>query len=67
MVVSLWSVSDASTATLMNAFYRGLLSDRVSRASALARAKRSLLGRADTRAPFHWAPFILIGESGPLK
>jgi CHAT domain-containing protein len=66
VVVSLWSVNDASTAMLMNAFYRELLTRGAARDVALATAKRALLARAETRAPFYWAPFVLVGESGPL-
>ncbi len=66
VVVSLWKVNDRSTASLMEGFYRPLLRDRASAAAALARAKRALLRREATRSPFHWAPFVLVGRSGPL-
>ena len=66
VVVSLWSVNDVSTAVLMNSFYRELLAYGATRDVALARAKRALLARPETRAPFHWAPFVLVGESGAL-
>ncbi|MFI5372025.1 MAG: CHAT domain-containing protein [Candidatus Eisenbacteria bacterium] len=67
VVVSLWSVNDVSTATLMNAFYRELLERGATRVAALTDAKRALLARPETRAPFHWAPFVLVGESGPVQ
>jgi CHAT domain-containing protein len=67
VVVSLWSVNDVSTAMLMNSFYRELLANGATRDVALARAKRALLARPETRAPFHWAPFVLVGESGALR
>ncbi len=65
VAVSLWPVNDRSTARLMAAFYRGMLGRGEPRAEALARAKRELIAAADTRAPFYWAPFVLIGRTQP--
>ncbi len=67
VVVSLWPVNDRSTATLMERFYRGLLAKGRPRDAALAEARRALLRRDETRSPFHWAPFVLVGEAGPLR
>jgi CHAT domain-containing protein len=67
VVVSLWQVNDIASARLMERFYAGLLESRATRAEALARAKRELLGDPETRAPFYWAPFVLVGESGPIE
>jgi CHAT domain-containing protein len=66
VMVSLWKVNDYSTARLMERFYRGLLKDGASGASALARAKRALLENVETRSPFYWAPFVLVGSAGRL-
>jgi CHAT domain-containing protein/Tfp pilus assembly protein PilF len=66
VVVSLWKVNDRSTALLMERFYRPLLTRGMPRERALAQAKRALLADAQTRSPFHWAPFVLIGANGPL-
>ena len=66
VVVSLWKVNDRSTASLMEHFYRPLLTRRMPRERALAQAKRALLADPQTRSPFYWAPFVLIGASGPL-
>lgn len=66
VVVSLWSVNDRSTAELMRAFYTPLLTGGASRTQALAEAKRALLRSSETRSPFHWAPFVLIGAPGRL-
>ncbi len=61
IVVSLWTVSDASTAELMINFY-----DELSRshdyALALRNAKRSLIQGEEYADPYFWAPFILIGH-----
>jgi CHAT domain-containing protein len=70
-VVSLWSVNDASTATLMERFYAGM-SGGLDAAEALREAKLALRrvtiwgpeGRATSCShPFFWAPFILIGTT----
>ena len=67
VVVSLWKVNDRSTAALMERFYRPLLTRGVPRESALAGAKRALLADAETRSPFYWAPFVLVGAGGPVR
>lgn len=64
VMVSLWPVNDRSTADLMSRFYRLALAARPSRSDvALAAAKRALLANAETRAPFYWAPFVLVGDA----
>lgn len=62
VLASLWNVDDSSTATLMGAFYRGLLVEGLSPAAALRRAQRTLLADPATRAPYHWAAFTLHGD-----
>jgi CHAT domain-containing protein len=66
VLVSLWKVNDRSTALLMERFYRPLLERGMPRERALAQAKRALLADAETRSPFYWAPFVLVGAGGPL-
>lgn len=56
---SLWSVSDESTALLMSYFYENL-SRGMSKDEALQKAQLRLMERYPQ--PFHWAPFILIGD-----
>ena len=63
VVVSLWQVADTSTADLMIGFYHHL-EDVGDKAEALRRAKLALIEGRDTSHPYHWAPFILIGQSG---
>jgi CHAT domain-containing protein/Tfp pilus assembly protein PilF len=67
VVVSLWKVNDRSTARLMRTFYEGLLREKRGRPESLAAARRALLKAPETRAPFYWAPFVLIGEAGRLR
>ena len=65
VLVSLWPVSDATTADLMVDFYDQMLLG-VSEAEALREAKRRLMKRQPEYAkPYYWAPFILVGR-GPL-
>ena len=63
VVASLWSVDDASTQSLMVAFYRG-----VSRKLPMDQAMREAMSsvRRNTRysAPFYWAAFAVYGKSG---
>jgi|GEM_PF-6484532 len=58
-VLSQWPVDDAATAKLMPLFY-GYLAKGHGKAEALRLAALEL--RKSYRAPFFWAPFILIGD-----
>jgi CHAT domain-containing protein len=60
VTVSLWQVSDESTAILMEQYYRGIL-DGKSKSVALAEARQQLFAKG-YRNPYYWAPFILVGE-----
>jgi CHAT domain-containing protein/Tfp pilus assembly protein PilF len=61
VVASLWNVNDRASAELMARFYRHL-ADGEPKAQALRRARLDLYGRRDTRHPYYWAPWILIGD-----
>ena len=60
MVVSLWSVADASTSELMIDFYSNLLNGQ-HYSLALANAKRNMILEGTYAKPYYWAPFVLIG------
>lgn len=60
VTVSLWEVSDESTALLMKQYYQNLLAGK-SKDEALADA-RTWLFQNGYRQPYFWAPFVLIGE-----
>lgn len=61
LLVSLWPVSDESTAELMNHFYTNLRNG-ASKTEALQQAKLSLIKSTDwKRDPFYWGAFVLIG------
>jgi CHAT domain-containing protein len=60
LLVSLWRVFDASTATFMKHFYTQLTSG----ASLSDSWQHALLQtKNDWPHPYHWAPFILIGKT----
>jgi CHAT domain-containing protein/tetratricopeptide (TPR) repeat protein len=59
LLVSLWKVSDESTAKLMTLFYERLrLGERP--AAALRHAQRELMRQYPH--PFFWSPFVLLGR-----
>jgi CHAT domain-containing protein len=74
-VVSLWKVEDQSTSLLMEHFYKNLKRG-LSKAEALRQAKLDMIRssvdlkatatRQSLAAPFYWAPFILVGDWGPI-
>jgi tetratricopeptide (TPR) repeat protein len=59
VLCSLWAVADRETSGLMADFYRNLQADMPA-PDALRAAQRKLI-RAG-KAPYYWAPFILVGE-----
>jgi CHAT domain-containing protein len=63
IVLSLWSVNDASTKDLMIAFYKNIF-DGIPKNQALQRAKRALIQKG--KSPFYWAAFNLYGDVGRL-
>ena len=62
VMVSLWSVSDRSTAALMEEFYRGLFKEGLRPSAALRRAQLAMLRERRWSTPYHWAGFVLQGE-----
>lgn len=65
-VATQWKVASDSTADFMIAFHRALHDRPVNRAMhkalALRTAQLRLLRDKRTRHPFHWAPFVLLGN-----
>lgn len=61
-LASLWTVNDQSTQVLMNEFYRNLQQGNTTKAEALQLAQQSLIKDSNYDHPYHWAPFILIGN-----
>ncbi|MEL6381738.1 MAG: CHAT domain-containing protein [Cyanobacteria bacterium J06626_18] len=60
---SLWIIQDQSTATLMRLFYQALTDPNapVTRAEALRQAQLQLMKIPGYRAPYYWAPFVMVG------
>lgn len=75
-VVSLWKVEDQSTSLLMERFYQNLKRG-LSKSEALRQAKLDIMRSTvelkaigmhqDLASPFYWAPFILVGDWGPIQ
>lgn len=74
LVLTLWTVEDRSTASLMQRFYQGLAQGQ-RKGSALRQAQLAFIqaGRAGSEAqnrayahPYFWAPFFLVGDAGSL-
>ncbi|MEG4045317.1 tetratricopeptide repeat protein [Microcoleus sp. Pol17_C1] len=62
VVVSLWSVDDQGTATLMSSFYQGMLKKGLTPAAALRAAQLEMWKQEEWRSPYYWAAFNLQGE-----
>lgn len=62
VLMTLWGVSDASTAVFMERFYRRLRAGDP-KDVALQKAQRALRKDPRTAHPFHWAPFLLSGAN----
>ncbi|HJQ67833.1 MAG TPA: CHAT domain-containing protein [Blastocatellia bacterium] len=67
-VVSQWKVEAAGTRDLMVNFHRGLISQaaagkpKPAKSEALRQAALKLLKNPETRHPFYWAGFVLVGD-----
>jgi len=57
---TLWKVSDRSTAELMVQFYKELTNPEVTKAQALHEAQLALFKQY--KAPYYWAPYVLVGN-----
>jgi CHAT domain-containing protein len=73
VLITLWQVDDEFAADFMPEFYTQLLDHQLTKAEALAAAKKALLRGAKTgqkiyyQHPFYWAPFVLYGDPGRNK
>lgn len=61
VVATLWPVDDGSTVRFMERFYEAL-ADHESVESALRVAQDHLRNGPETRHPFYWAGFVVIGD-----
>ena len=62
VVASLWKVDDAATAELMSHFYRAMLKESKTPASALREAQSRVRTQRRFASPYYWAAFTLQGE-----
>jgi len=63
IVVSLWKVSDNSTAKLMIDFYQNIVNQSDNNyAKSLSKAKQNMIQCEEFAHPFYWSPFILVGK-----
>ncbi|WP_242053730.1 CHAT domain-containing protein [Nostoc sp. FACHB-888] len=58
-LATLWSIDDRSTTDVMSEFYRQLKAG-VNKAEALQRAQLAVF--ANEKAPYFWAPYVLVGN-----
>ncbi|MCA1990659.1 MAG: CHAT domain-containing protein [Coleofasciculus sp. S288] len=63
-IAPLWKVDQESSKVLMEKFYENLVKNNMSKVEALHLAQQSLLKTPDVNknTPYHWAPFILVGN-----
>jgi hypothetical protein len=61
LIVSLWSVDDSSTATLMRAFYSAYRGG-ADKAQALSQAMTHVREHEEWQHPFYWGAFVLMGD-----
>lgn len=66
VVATLWRVSDRSSADAMIAFHQNLRSG-LAKDEALRQAIRMVAANPATADPYYWAPFVLVGDFGPLR
>lgn len=60
VVASLWQVPDTATAVLMREFYRHLIVDRHSPATALKKAQQYVGSQPHWAEPYYWAGFQVV-------
>ena len=65
IVVSQWKVESAGTRDLMVSFHRsltGAAKTQPAKTDALRQAALTLMKKPETRHPFYWAGFVLVGD-----
>ena len=62
VIVSLWSVSDKATASLMGDLYREMLTKGQSPAAALRSAQLAVMQQKGWENPYYWAAFTVQGD-----
>jgi CHAT domain-containing protein/Tfp pilus assembly protein PilF len=62
VLVTLWNVSDKSTADFMKMFYSKMEKEHLNKAAALRAARLQMIRGKKYSHPYYWAPFVLIGD-----
>lgn len=62
VAVSLWSVNDTATASLMTKFYQQMLQKGLTPVAALRAAQLEMWQTQQWNAPYYWAAFVVQGE-----
>ncbi len=62
VVVSLWSVNDLTTASLMHIFYQKMLQEHQNPVAAMRAAQLEMWNYGIGKAPYYWAAFTIQGE-----
>ena len=61
-IAPLWTVDQASSNLIIEKFYENLVNKEVSKAEALHLAQQYLLEESRYTSPYHWSPFVLVGN-----
>ncbi|HEY9832855.1 MAG TPA: CHAT domain-containing tetratricopeptide repeat protein [Stenomitos sp.] len=62
VTVSLWSVNDTATSTLMTKYYQKMLNEGLNPVAALRAAQLEMIKTEQWKAPYYWAAFVVQGE-----
>jgi len=62
VLASLWKIDDEATAELMKEFYKHVLQEGLTPATALRQAQITQLQKKSRQSPYYWAGFQLQGE-----
>jgi len=62
VIASLWKVDDEATADLMQHFYEGMFTEKLSAPAALRKAQLELSRQKRWRSPYYWAGFVIQGQ-----
>ena len=62
ILATLWEVDDRSTSILIKKFYEKWLKKGMGKPEALRAAQLALKSMPKFSHPFHWAPFVMIGD-----
>jgi CHAT domain-containing protein len=62
VTVSLWSVNDTATSSLMTKYYQKMLNEGLNPVAALRAAQLEMMKTEQWKAPYYWAAFVVQGE-----